>query len=235
MVNTVTLDSIVRKSLAINNLPMHYYIPFYLHGKRIVEDLYFDVLPSKKTTLLSIDSANQADLPSDYIKDIFVAVEIGDKIKTIPRNPSINPLASDAAFDVSYSLPYNSETVNLFYEDAYYAGINWARGFQFYEGYRIIEESNKIRIDNRLGLMIDQIVFCYLADADQVNSQTVVHKFSQQTILDFIDWQWSKHGGNRFDARDNKRDYNNSYRLLRARMSNLSKSDILRSIRSSKN
>ena len=86
------LDSIARRTLLENGLPLHYYLEYLLHASSCVRDLSKDTLQIVNTVLLPINSYFAADLPLDFVDDVLVGIPVGQQIQPISKKDSLSPL-----------------------------------------------------------------------------------------------------------------------------------------------
>jgi len=89
MAVNVTLDAIIRRYLALNRLPMHYYVPMLVIAKQGLDEMHFDTLGKVKYEVLEVDDAHQVELPDDYVEMVGILTETGDKMRPIKRGMKV--------------------------------------------------------------------------------------------------------------------------------------------------
>ncbi|HDY89718.1 MAG TPA: hypothetical protein ENH82_16590 [bacterium] len=230
-----TLDSIILKSLALHDLTNHYYVPFFLHAERCLEDLQWDTLRRVKTAVLPIADSDLATLPTDFVEEVYVGIAVGDKLKKLGHNNKLNPSDnSEDAFDVDTGFSYEAaiySTYAPYWVDTYAKGKMFGRGNRFANSYRVLRDDGFIRFDNN---MTDtSVVLVYLTEPTKVGVNSVVHPFAEETILEYIAWQVYKYDRSKrpFETREKKEDYNRAIVKLRARMDKSNTIDFVRSSR----
>lgn len=77
----ITLDNVIRRTLAMKGLPIHYYMTMLLYSRRGLDEMSFNSLQKVSTAVLTFDAANQCNLPSDYVEAVDIWWEQGDKAK----------------------------------------------------------------------------------------------------------------------------------------------------------
>lgn len=225
--NNTTINDIVRRSLAMHWLPEHYYLPFLLHAKRGLELMHFNILPSAKSTTLTVESNNVAYLPLDFVSEIYVATEVGDKLSLLSRSDKLNPSDNDGnAFAVvdpeDYLTQVRDEAILGVME---IGDMDLIKGQAIQDRYRVIRDEGIIRIDNRSELT--SIHLRYITLPQKVSSQSVIHPLAADALLDYIAWKWAEYNpSNRFEPRTKRKEFFNSYRILRASLKKFNIKDI---------
>lgn len=237
MAQEVTLDSIIRRNLAMRKLPLHYYFPALVFAKRGLEEMHFHSLQKIKVATIAIDpTLRSGTLPLDFMEEIAVGIEIGDKIRPIGLNSAINR-RSDGG--VAFPEQTNQDSVFNFsvdyMEHAYtpygdYVGRNFGRSTTFTDSYKIVPELNIIRVDNTSDIASVQLT--YLSMPEKVTGRSVVHPMAQATLHSWINWQWSVYNKEK-DQEQRRRDYYNDLRIFRASKNKITTTEIKRIVRKS--
>jgi len=235
----ITLDDIIRRYLAMNRLPLHYYVPMLVIAKQGLEEMHFDTLQKVKHVVIPVGANFQATLPEGFVEEISVGLEIGDKVKMIGYDRKLNPRDNDdLSFDQSSDQYYSGASLNdasaymenYFNEYGSFLGRLYGRNVTWTEGYTINREEGFIRINNKAP-EIEEIHLVYLSLPEKVNNKSVVHPFAQRALIEFIGWQTSRYFQKPNVVSYNERQYYNEYRKLRARMNKMTTVEIKRSIR----
>jgi hypothetical protein len=226
---TITLDEVIRKTLSKTGLPLHYYIKYLIIARDGLKELNFAILPSATTTKLTLDSKMEATLPNDFVGEVAVYKAEGDKMIELPHNYAVSSYNSATAFDVVESV---SSTGSIFplYADHFRSdvGRQFGQVFPRVNGYRIIPEINKIRIDNTSDLT--EVYIKYVTLPQLVNNKTLIHPFIEPAIVAYINWQVAQYAGTN-DMAFKKNEYYNQRRLAKSNLSRINIADILSSFR----
>lgn len=227
MAADITIDSIIRRNLAKRRLPMHYYGPMLVIAKDGLNELHFDMLQKVKYAVLPVDATlKSAALPADYVEAVMVGYEIGDKVRPIGFNKSINKRDDEGtAFEEPVDLYLIEE---IYQQYGGYKGRNFGRPVTFTDSYTINRELGIIRIDNKSDLT--ELHLIYLSLPEKVSNKSVIHPFAKKALEAFVDWEWAIY--NKEKDVDRKRfEFFNWHRILGARMNKLTTVEIIRSAR----
>lgn len=233
----LTVDAIIRRNLAKRKLPLHYYSPVLVMAKDGLEEMHFDALQKIKVAVLTLDpTLMTADLPANFVEEIFVGIETGDKVRPIGYNHRINTNQTATAYpqepdlyEVGSSvLVWSPMIQNLFNLTAGYAGRNFGRPVTFTDSYTILRDQNKIRVDNKSAAT--QVQIMYLTMPEKVSNKSVIHPFAKKSLESWINWQWAIYNKDR-DQDMRRRDYFNDYRIFRARKNRMTTTEIKRIVR----
>lgn len=235
-VTNVTLDSIIKRNLAMSSLPIHYYVPQLVMAKRGLEEMHFDTLQKVKYETLT-PTNNEVALPSGFVAEVFVGIEYGDKVRTIGLNPKINNRDNSGnAFDqtadqYSYNYGESFDSVFLsrhFNEYGSFVGGMYGRNVVWTQSYNINRDLEIIRLDNKSEITSVHLV--YLSMPEKVSNQSVVHPFAQQALIDYIEWQWAEYNKDQ-DYQIKRKEFYNQYRILRGRMNKMTTVEVIRALR----
>lgn len=219
-----------------HHLSLHYYVMFLSIALRGLKQLHYHSLSKVKSVRLPIGDDNLVALPSDFLSDVMVGYEVGDKVRPIGRSRRINARenkveGTDVAFD-----PAPSNTVSSFLDPVtggrVYSG-NWGffgLGVHWDDSYRVLEDQGVIRMDaNRTE---DHIHLVYLTTPTTPNTASVIDPRAEEALLDWIAWQWSRFKKrNRFEVLPKRSEFFNSLRIFRASKTKWNIHDIRRVLR----
>lgn len=189
---------------------MHFYLDTLLASFFVLNELIYDDLRIINTKLLPVDqNLNTAELPSDFIDVVQVGVKVGQLVRPLVPQDSINNLQN---FNASMQpIPYNQKNpdgstpfplyygglLGTYWNTSHYNnyGENTGRYFGFGTGaqadtYKIIPNRNQIQINENL--QVDNIVFQYVGGAN-VDAATQVDPYAVATIEAYILWQLKEH------------------------------------------
>jgi hypothetical protein len=234
----ITLDAIIRRNLAMRKLPLHFYGPMLVFAKRGLEQMHFHSLHKVKTVVLTLDTdLMTADLPDDFVEEVAVGVETGDKVRPIGYNHRINTRDDEGepfeqAADV-YTLDVGFLFGGIILENYYneygdFKGRFFGRPVTFTDSYTILRDLGKIRVDNKSDLTTVHLT--YLSMPEKVSDKSVIHPFAQQPLHSWINWQWAQYNQDK-DQELRRRDYFNDLRVLRASLNKMTTTEIKRVVR----
>jgi hypothetical protein len=225
---TITLDEVIRKTLHKHGLPLHYYLSFLVIARDGLKELKFQILPSEGTAELTLDTEKECDLPEDFVGEVGVYKAEGDKLIPIPKNPLISDFDTTTPFDKSDN-SFSFGAALPMYIDEFRGDV----GRQFgqvnpREGYRIITDLNKIRVDNNTEL--EKVYLKYVTLPKKVSNKTLVHPLIEPALVAFINWQLA------FYANDpsvmmKRQEFFNQRRIAKANLYRINIVDILSSFR----
>ena len=232
----VNIDSIIRRNLAMRKLPLHYYTPTLVMAKRGLEEMHFDALQKVKIVTLDLDELLKADLPDDFVEEISVGWPVGDKVRPLGYNHRLNKIEVAEAFDQQYDIYAVADgygyggmlAENVYNEYLGYKGRNFGRPVTWVDSYTINREEGFIRLDNKTEITEIQLV--YLSMPEKVSDRSVIHPFAQDSLHNYINWQWAVYNNDK-DQELRRRDFYNSYRILRARKNKMTTTEVKRIIR----
>lgn len=232
-----TIDEIVRRSLNLHGLTMHYYMDFLNIALQGARKINLESLPNVTATKLTIASDNTVALPADCIDVLAVGVENGDKVRFIGKDNNLNDRDnSGQPFGDADATGYESSTFQSYFYSNYFnkygdfLGKHYGVGVQWSDSYRVIRSQGVIRIDQNTEAA--EVYVAYVAEPEVSSSKTLVHPYAEQVLIDWIAWQYAKYKGtNRFDPLNKRRDFYNSYRILRSKRWGLTVTDLKRAFR----
>jgi hypothetical protein len=207
----------------MRGLTLHFYAGMLIFALRGLDELGFDVLHKVKTTILQLDSNMEVSIPEDCIDVTSVGIPINDKIRPMARGRRLNPMERGDDTFAKDELPKGLGPNLYDAESSFGLGVispdSW-----------IQTEDNKIRIDNRSG--IKEIAVTYLTDLKLPGMQSVIHPFAQAALMSYMNWQWAIYTKDR-DQELRRRDFYNDLRILVARKSRITTTEIKRIVRES--
>jgi hypothetical protein len=235
-----TLDSIVKQALLLKRYPLAYYIDFLVYAKYCLAELALDDLKNVRTKLLTVNDYFAVDLPNDFLDETKVGVMVGQQIRPLVPDNSINSLNN---YDSNFAITtYASEQQNDNDEELFYYFNSWMNGlylttfwnsygeplgrqFGFSGGYsdtyKVVRERNQIQLNEAIG--VDTIVLEYISDGTDADSATQITPYAVATIRAYIDWQHKANNRTYNDGQRElaKQEYMRERKILRARMSGL--------------
>lgn len=230
----ITLDAIIRRNLVAMGLPIHYYVNMLVLARRGLQELHFDTLQKVKHAVLSVDSANEATLPTDYVESVYVGIEVGDKVRHIGDSGRINKRDnSGVAFDQvnnQYRYAFGSPGADLFFFDEFGQFISgqFGRNTTWTDDYTINRDLGILRVDNKSNITSVHLV--YLSLPEKVTNRSVVHPFAEQALTDWVSWKWAEYTKDKMLGYYKSLFYN-AHRILRGRKNKMTTVEIKRSIR----
>jgi hypothetical protein len=206
MAAVISLDQIVKNVLMRRGYSLHWYIQFMVYSKDCLRELTFDVLRVVNTKLLPVDDYNAFDLPDDYVDYTRVGVRVGQFIKPLVPNDSINPLNNYS--DTFEQETYASESQTDDDELIIYGANNWTGSMwntthfnnygepvgRFFggaggngDGFKIVKERGQGQLDESID--VDYIVLEYIGNGQSIDSASQIDPYAQATIEAYILWQ----------------------------------------------
>ena len=239
-----TLDTITRRYLLEKGLPIHWYLEILVHSSSAIRELSFDTLKIVNSVRLPVSSYGSVDLPQDFVDDLAVCVAVGDSISQIPKQDRINPIRIHENLTGEFT-PYTTTQSDGSQDFAAFPGIlNWYWNVNSYgeptgrlfgssggtaQGYKLLKERRQIQLTDNF--KNSNIVLLYISDGQRADNATQVETMAQQAIQAWCDWKRSPNAAIK-DSYEAATFYNEK-RLLRGRLNDLTKTDILNIIRNS--
>jgi len=243
------LDSIVRRGLLDNNLPIHWYFEFLNHGASCLRELNIDVLKVINAANLPVSTYGTADLPDDFQDDIAVSLPIGQSLQRLPKQDWITPLRlhdkTTGAF-VPYENDADTDSDND-NDDNTFFGFPAAWGWfwnvndygeptgRFYGspggtelGYQIFKERRQIQLTNNF--TDGSVVLLYVSDGQSIDSASQVDTKAFATIRSYTEWKRDPQQANDENSPKARSFYNQRRRLI-SRLSDLTLVDVRNVIR----
>jgi hypothetical protein len=226
---TITLDEVIRKTLNKASLPLHYYIKYLLFAREGLKEMQFSILPSEKTTELALDADHNATLPIDFVGEVGVYKSSGDKLIQLPHNHLISSFNNTTPFPEEDAVTLTSG-VGVSYIDEFSSdsGRQFGEVYPRVDGYRIIPELNKIRVDNITEL--DKIYLKYVTMPQKTTNKSLIHPYIEPALVAYIVWQVASYANDR-NMLVKRAEYYNQRRLAKANLNKINITDILSSFR----
>ena len=247
-----TLDTIVRRGLLEQNLPIHYYFEYLVHSSTCLRELSFDTLKIVNTVQLPVNDYGAVDLPADFVDDVSVGFYGGGTLLKLPHQDSISPLRLHNPTTGQFThphipstgiIPNNTNNVNSG-SDLFLGGLGL---FWFWNvsdfgeptgrffgatggtsiGYKVIKERRQIQMSN--GYERQSIVLQYISDGQSIDSASQIDVQAVQTIRAWQEWKFSKNSNNDFSPEGIS--FWNRKKSLRARLSGMSLVDVKNALR----
>jgi hypothetical protein len=242
--NYANLDMIVRRSLLEKGYPIHYYAEYLFHAASCIRQLSTDTLKIVNSAHLPINKYYAVDLPPDFVDDVSLCVPTGSFIRPVPKNDSINPLrivnSTSSQFE-KYKINGTREQQETVFginpSWLWYWNVNdygeptgrfyGASGGERANGYKLLKERNQIQLTETF--TGDSVILIYISDGQSANNATQIDMLAFSAIQAYIDWKTSPNASKResYEART----YFSERRLLRAKLNDLTATDIKNIVR----
>lgn len=237
------LDIITRRGLLENGLSIHYYAEMLFHAATCLRELTFDTLKIVNTRSLPVNEYAAVDLPDDFVEDVAVCFDYGNLLQPIPQKSNINPIRYNDPNTGEFAKPpvYDAYRNNgLFYG---MVGWTWYWNINDYaeptgrlfgatgagaNGYKVVKERNQIQLTGNFNA--GNIVLQYISDGQNVDAASQIDPQAFSTIRAYQDWKRSPNATNPNSPQ--AYNYKTQRRLLRARLNDLSLTDIKETLRS---
>jgi hypothetical protein len=233
------LDSIAKRRLLANGLPLHYYLEHLLHAATCLRELSFDTLHIINTARLPVNDYNAVDLPFDFVDDVMVGIPVGGMLQPVAKRDNINPLRTfDEDGQFANWTESNSEETNAIFSGTWTwfwnvndfgepTGRMFGAGSGSDNGYMVDRKRRQIQLTG--SFTSDEIVLMYISDGQSADNATQIDVRAQAAIDAFIGWKASPNA----DIKDSYEaaTFYNEKRMLRARLDDLTILDIKAIIR----
>lgn len=240
-----TVDNIVRRQLLEKSYPIHWYAEYLFHASTCIRQLSTDTLKIINSANLPVNTdSNSVTLPSDFVDDIAVTIPVGDLLQYVPKKNNLNPLRIHDATTGQF-VPYTDLTTQG--ENTVFGFIgNWywfwnisdygeptgryfgAGGGEKLNGYMLVKERNQIQLTGTF--TSENVVLLYISDGQSIDNATRVDSLAIDAIKSYINWMTSPSAG--IERSPEGMSYYNQRRLLRARLNDLTLTDLRDIIRS---
>lgn len=238
-----TLDSITRRVLLENGLPIHYYVEALAHGASCLRQLTQDSLKVINSVTLPINTNDYtADLPDDFVDDVGAAIPAGGLLLPIPKRMNINTVPNiDSTTGQFSAYPAFSQSSSTFF-----FGFGWtwfwnfndwgeptgryfgASGGDKLNGYTIVKERRKIQFLS--SILSPDIVLMYVSDGQSASAATQIDTLAIDAIKKYINWQMSPNA--KYDHSPEGMTFYNEKRRLRILLDDITVTDIKQIYRS---
>ncbi len=222
------VDSIVRQVLLEKNLSMHFYIRLLSWGLDCLKELSLDIIGKVKTVELVVDPFGRVKLPCDYTDWVRVGTASGQHVlrmgetDTYARQPRELNGVYVPYTDGTYSSEYlwNSPYVqDWFDKNGDFKGRAFGGNGTRTDTFMVLDGEMQVNNNYAEG---DTITLDYIG-YDQCSASSFVPKYAESTIRAYMEYKytWSLPKAAPFDKSSVKNDYQNEYRKLVARVSQL--------------
>ncbi len=241
--NYANLDMIVRRSLLEKGYPIHYYAEYLLHASSCIRQLSTDTLKMVNTVRLPINSYYAVDLPEDFVDDIALSIPIGSFLKSVPKNDALNPMRvtnkNTYQFEQYRNRPKDEQETVFGINPSWlwYWNVNdygeptgrfyGASGGERANGYKLVKERNQIQLTETFAG--NSVVLMYISNGQSIDNATRVDMLAFSAIQAYIDWKTSPNAARRESPE--ARTYFSERRLLRAKLNDLTPTDIKNIVR----
>lgn len=238
---TVTsLHAIVCNILLKRRYPRHWYIDFLIPAKDGLRELSFDLpLKTLRYQILTLNSINQATLPTDYADWAKVYVRVGQYLHPLIEDKSLNTIPNyDSDFtEQAYidGVATQTTTTNAWY-NGYGApywymtnynnyGENTGRRFggvgTMSDTFNVDTTRNLIKINEYLD--ITEIVLVYIGNGLDADSATHINAYAQNCVEAYCMWQFKENNRtySAGEAEVARQLYITERQILQARLSDL--------------
>ncbi len=243
------LDSMVRRALLENNLPIHYYCEFMFHMASGIRVLSNDSLQIINTANLPVGEYGEVKLPSDFVDDIELSFPWGGVLQPIPKRTDINPLRvhspTTGLFTPQPTGFVLEGVVDFVGTYGVFGALNWfwnvndfgeptgrmfgaPGGVQY--GYQVFKERRQIQLVG-VGVAATNVILQYTGNGQSVDNATQIDWRAYDTIRAFSEWKKSPNANNEFSPEG--RAFYNQKRLLHARIDPLTPETIKNIFRNS--
>lgn len=227
--STIKIGTLIRKTLSKAGLPLHYFIKYYVFAVDGLNDLQFSILPCEKTAELVLNDRKEATLPADYVGEVGVYKPEGDKLVEMPHNNLISSFDNVDPFQPADDSYYTGNSVPIYMDEFRTdVGRQFGQVYPRSDGYRIIPELNKIRVD--LNSNLTKVYLKYVSLPEKVNGNTLIHPYIEPALVAYINWQVAMYAGAK-DMMVKRQEYYNQRRLAKANFNRVNITDIVSSFR----
>jgi hypothetical protein len=210
----ITLDEVIRLTLAKNHLPTHYYMPYLIHGKEALRFINYVSWPVLKTAVMTPVSGVYT-LPTDCVKANEIYRLVGDRKRPLVEDRRL--VKSNGPFsDYSSSL----EAQEL-WGDSTSRGISVFQGREFDRGRdfplsyaKITGDTFRVTTNNETN---QDLYVEYTTIPKRTGTSSLIHPLAQDMVSAFIKYQWVMNGKmKRLDVALFKSEFDNALRIFRA-------------------
>jgi hypothetical protein len=233
------LDSLAKRRLLSQGLPLHYYLEYLLHAATCLRELSFDTLQIINTARLPVNSYGAVEMPHDFVDDVMVGIPVGGMLQPVAKRDNINPLrtfGADGQFENWTSS--NSQETNAIFSGTWTwfwnvndfgepTGRMFGAGSGSNNGYMVDRKRRQIQVTGNF--TSDEIVLMYISDGQSADNATQIDVRAQAAIDAFVGWKTSQNA----DIKDSYEaaTFYNEKRMLRSRLNDLTPDDIKTIIR----
>ncbi len=242
-----TLDAINRNYLLRKGYPLHFYLQGLVYLGAGLRELVLDDLRVINVKVLPVDqTTNEVILPTDFVKEVEIGIEQGQRIRPLVEQRSLNPVqAYTSTFEETmYQTRQTDQANNLLYYgyllpllwntitwNEYGENIGrlfgWGQGSQN-DTFTVVKEQNIIKINEDMN--IDKIVLRYISDGQNADAATQIPAEAYDTLNKYEAWQFKENSRTYSEAEKarSEQSYLRARGILRGRMNDLTTDKVLR-------
>jgi len=237
------IDSIVKRGLLEQNLPMHYYMEYLVHTTTCIRELAMDTLKIINTVELPVNEYGAVDLPDDFIDEVSVCMQAGTTLQKLPHQNWINPILKidpDTGQYIPQSVEVNKTGVD---SDFFWGSAGWLWYWNVNDfgeptgrffgatggtssGYSLLKERNQIQMSPDYSA--SSIILQYVSSG-AYDTASLIDIQAIQCIRAWQEWKYSRNSNN--DYSPEAISFYNRKKQLRSRLSGLSLVDVKNSLR----
>lgn len=198
-----TLDWTVRNYLLKNGYSLHWYLQALLHAVDCLSDLHMNDLHIVNSRTMPVNDYNAFDLPEGYTDYVGVFIKVGQKLRALTEDDTINPLNNfDSDFNIQRydTPPTQSDDQSVVQIEGL---LNtWFYGFSMYdalgeptgrlsgignptnETFKIVKERNQVQLNENLS--VDDVVFQWVSDGRSADAVSSVESYVLPVIRQYI-------------------------------------------------
>lgn len=235
-----SLDTVVRSLLLKEGKPIHYYLQYLAHSCAAIQRLNTTTLKNINSKKIPVNDYKAITLPCDYVDYVMVGFAIGERVRPMILDTSLNRLNNyddDGVTKIPYELELpdgeaaydlaSSDSLNDTLSDNKFNHDLSRDDYKF----NVFPERNEIQLS--ASFPYDYVILNYITDGLEADNATMVDPLAQASIEKYIMWQnlvakRNVSEGEKFAA---EKRFNDEWRLLRAARNTLTKADIIASLR----
>lgn len=228
------LDSIAKRRLLANGLPLHWYLETILHCATALRELSFDTLHIVNTARLPVNSYGAIELPNDFVDDVMLGIPVGGMLQPVAKRDNINPLRTfDADGQFENWTTSNTEETNAIFSGTWTwfwnvndlgepTGRMFGAGSGSNNGYMVDKKRRQIQVTGTF--TSDEAILMYISDGQSADNATQIDVRAQAAIDAYSGWKSSPNAD--IKASPEAATFYNEARILRARLDDLTPDDI---------
>lgn len=230
-----TIDSITRRGLLENSLPIHWYFEYLTHTCTWLRELNIDTLQIVNTVNLPVGSYGEVDFPMDFVDEVGLMIPINGSLKPLPKKESISPLRllnSDGGFVPYTDLQDRNGQTGFIYNWQWFWNINdygegTGRAFGSNGGsemgYKKVKERRQFQLSQ--GYVDSGIVLMYISDGQSVDAASQIDVQAINCARAWQDWKSDPLQSSN-DYSPKGRSYYNRKNNLRSRLNDMDLIDV---------
>jgi hypothetical protein len=225
-----TLRQICSGILLERGLPIHYLLTTLVSGVDALRELSQDEISFINTKIVYIDDNGSIDLPNGFLDIIGLGMGVGQNVRPLVPNSSINSLPNYTTNGTIAPYTTNGDNNGLTYNYPTwygYGGNYWYGGAFAYTGnysdsFKLLRDDNRIQLNE--GMIGDtEAILEYISDGMNADAATKIHPHAYQAIKVYIEWKMDRNP-------NGERMFNNERQKIRARRNDLTPQSLKRII-----